>query len=509
MSGTSDPFSMLVQMSSVALLLQDPSVYGRFPTLWSAKHFTDNKLRVIVHAFLNVRRFGEHPSVDSLTQELCPDGIKTTDQVVLMKELNRLLNASISNKESWLSKYRELAKSAEMMEAIEKSICLLQTTGSHMGIATVINRAALAGNTSQLAGDDFFTLPPRLAMEIIPNVLRQGYVGILNSTSKAFKSWNLLALAIASATGKQWLGFPACNRAKPLYVNLELEEEEFKVRVDQVAAAMGTTRLDLKGKMGFLNLKGQATDLATVLTLIKAHRDSDDPWKLIIIDPIYKLIATDDAKENVENSNAHIGALFGRLEELARELETAIFFVHHFKKGNSGATSNIDSGSGAGTFGRAPDVILSMKPLEEDNAWRIESDLRYYGKIEPFAVRLGTGNEFPLLVRDPLLDADDIEGALGRPKKYSVDQVLEVLPETGLKSKVWSDLSTSKYGFSDKTFRILREEALEKGLVEASGDTSKSSTVYTPTANAKAAMLNSLQSKLFARAGLNGSNSGK
>jgi len=107
-------------------------------------------------------------------------------------------------------------------------------------------------------------------MEIIPTVLRQGYIGILNSTSKAFKSWNLLALAIAAAIAKSWLGFPACNQAKALYVNLELEKEEFKVRVDQVAKAMGTTRADLQGKLDFLNLKGQPTDLSTVLTLIRS-----------------------------------------------------------------------------------------------------------------------------------------------------------------------------------------------------------------------------------------------
>jgi RecA-family ATPase len=103
-------------------------------------------------------------------------------------------------------------------------------------------------------------------MEIIPGVLRQGYIGILNSTSKAYKSWNLLALSIAAAEGKSWLGFPKCNPVKTLYVNLELAEEEFKLRIDKVASAMGTTRQALQGHCDFLNLKGHPTDLDSVLT---------------------------------------------------------------------------------------------------------------------------------------------------------------------------------------------------------------------------------------------------
>jgi hypothetical protein len=53
----------------------------------------------------------------------------------------------------------------------------------------------------------------------------------------------------------------ARSTSSGLVVNLELAEEEFKVRVDQVAKAMGTRRSDLFEKIDFLNLKRYATDL--------------------------------------------------------------------------------------------------------------------------------------------------------------------------------------------------------------------------------------------------------
>src|SRR5271165_4028994 len=83
--------------------------------------------------------------------------------------------------------------------------------------------------------------------------------------------------------------------------------------------------------------------------------------------------------ENLENRTTAIGAMFCQLEELAKELNTAIWLVHHFKKGSAAETSNIDAGSGSGVFGRAPDVLFSIHPLQgEEHTYTIKNDVRYW-----------------------------------------------------------------------------------------------------------------------------------
>lgn len=245
--------SGLFQRELLAILLQDPSVYDRFPTLWDPKHFSDSVHRQIAHAFFQVRHYGQHPNEASLTQELFQGAIVlTTVEQEILKELKVVLQFRPTNINYVLDTYRKHAKNQNVLKEVERSIGLFDS-GKYMEAAERIIRAASAGDDAQLADKSFFTDPPKLAMEIIPGVLRVGYIGILNSMSKAYKSWNLLALAIAAATGKSWLGFPACNPVRTLYVNLELDAEEFKVRVDKVAKAMGTTRADLHGKLDFLN----------------------------------------------------------------------------------------------------------------------------------------------------------------------------------------------------------------------------------------------------------------
>jgi AAA domain len=406
----------------------------------------------------------------------------------MVKEVEALYSVATANINYSVKQVRDWAKKHAMTEAVEKSIPYLDS-GEPDKILELIHKALLVGDPVQLADKSFFTDLAQLAMEIIQGVLRVRNIGILNSMSNAYKSWNILALAIATALGKSWLGFPACNQVRSLYVNLELEEEEFKVRIDLVAKAMGTTRADLYGKLDFLNLKGHPTDLKSVLRQIRMRRDPSDPWKFCVIESAYKLLTGDDnEKENIENNNAAIGAMFGKLEQLARELETAIFLVHHMKKGNAATTSTIDSGSGAGVFGRAPDVVFLMRPLLEKNTWRIESGPRYFLNFDPFGVRLGTGDLFPLLARDHTLDLDAEPGKPGRPKKYQTEDAVAVLQKGGVTNKKWQDLTIKELRCSEKTFRDLRDDALDRRLAWANGPVNARSTLFFPTEQASMAI---------------------
>jgi AAA domain-containing protein len=270
------------------------------------------------------------------------------------------------------------------------------------------------------------------------------------------------------------MGFPECTPRPTLYCNMELQEEELKLRLDIVCKALGTTRAELKRRCDFLNLKGHSNGIDNALREIRmASRRQQSPWRLIIIDPIYKLHYGQDG-ENAENSNAAIGVLFEKLERVAREFNAALLLAHHHKKGSNADTQTIDLGSGAGTFARGPDALLALRSLEEENCRRCEPTIRYFKKLEPFGLRLA----FPLLVPDLTLDVEKVAGREGAPKTYYVEDAIQYLASDGLTHKQWLDIVEYKLGCTAKTFRGLRLEALERHLIYLHGERNERDTKH-------------------------------
>jgi RecA-family ATPase len=307
---------------------------------------------------MRIRVLGsEQPTRLSVEQELLKShDVKAelpTDIKKMLAELEVLYTFPTANINYSLEEVRQWAIQHALIKAIDVSFGFIQS-GKPEKVREAIQRALSVGDECHLERDDFFQTEPQLPQEIIPSVLRAESIGIMSSSSKSYKTWNLLAACIASGMGKSWMGFERCKPVRVLYVNLELHVEELKKRIDIVAAAMGTTRAALQGHVDFLNLKGQRNQIDRVLARIRSYGNANGPWRLIMIDPVYKLYSSDDTKDNSENSTSAIAAMFEKLEVLARELKAAIILVHNFRKGNQGSISDIDLGSGSGVFARAP-----------------------------------------------------------------------------------------------------------------------------------------------------------
>jgi hypothetical protein len=500
-------FVPLFQRQLLALLLQNPQAYNQFAGIWNQSYFDETAHRQIARAYLHVRLCGgEHPTEASLTQELFKDtdpwAPVPLEQQVLRKELEALYKIPVANLDYSLEEVKAWAQHQALIMAITDSVDLMQA-GRNEDIVERIVSALETGMQSKLAEEDFFNSPPDLPLEVFPGVLRVESIGLLLGGSKSCKSWTLISAAIASAVGRRWLGFPECSPKRTLYCNLELHPEELKARLDILCKAMGTSRAELRGRCDFLNLKGYTNGVDHVLgqiwnaSLMRCH-----PWRLIVIDPIYKLYSSLEG-ENVENSNAAIAGLFEKLEKIARELNAALLLAHHLKKGRNADTLTIDLGSGAGTFARGPDAILGLRPLEEEGTWSCEPVLRYFKRMEKFGLRL----EFPLLMRDANLDLEEVAGRPGAPKTYRAEDALLYLPSEGLTSKEWQDSVELHLDCNVKTFRTMKQEAIERKLVRLEGPRNKHGTKYFVTeagteAIRKAEHIGKLQAKakLLARA---------
>lgn len=238
---------------------------------------------------------------------------------------------------------------------------------------------------------------PRLAPVLIGTedrgILRQGHKGMLAGQSKAGKSFALLQLGLAVATGGTWLGYP-CTQGRVLYVNLEIDAASFAHRVADIASVKQLTG-DWAHRFDILNLRGFCAPLDKLAPKIihkclKASDGKKGYYSIVIIDPLYKIITGD------ENSASEMSKFTALFDKIAYSTGAATFSVHHHSKGMQGTKRTMDRASGSGVFARDPDALLDLSPLvvpdeEKDaldgaTAWRLSATLREFKEPEPINI---------------------------------------------------------------------------------------------------------------------------
>jgi hypothetical protein len=213
-------------------------------------------------------------------------------------------------------------------------------------------------------------------------ILRQRRKLVIGGSSKMGKTWTLLDLALAVASGGYWLGKFKCEQGAVLYVNLELDGSTAARRAEWIATFRGIAeddRLPAEVHERFLtwNLRGKCYDLTIMLSAAR-KRLAEVPGglRLIVLDPIYKTYGGRD-----ENAAGDMAGLMLELEQFADECGAAIAFAAHFSKGNQAGKEAIDRISGSGVMARDPDAIVTFTPHEEENCFVLEASLREFAPV--------------------------------------------------------------------------------------------------------------------------------
>ena len=231
---------------------------------------------------------------------------------------------------------------------------------------------------------DIWDNMPPLKPELIEGILRQGHKMIIASTSKAGKTFALMELAVKIAEGHKWLDH-RCKQGKVLYVNMELDGSSFFHRFKDIYKALGLDFDNHTENVEIWNLRGADKTISELAPII-INRMRNKEYVAVMMDPLYKLMEGD------ENSNGDVAKMVAKFDRIAEETGAAVIYAHHFAKGSAAGKSVIDRASGAGTFARDPDAILTMTQLdwapeieaEQDwTAWRLESTLREFKAIKP------------------------------------------------------------------------------------------------------------------------------
>jgi hypothetical protein len=238
-----------------------------------------------------------------------------------------------------------------------------------------------------------------------------------------------------------------------LYINFEIQNWAWKERITAVSSAKG---IELEnGMMKLWNRRGHSADFKKLLPEV-ASETRHSGFALIVIDPIYKLYDGAD-----ENKAGDMAALLNGIEELAMKTGAAIAFGAHFSKGNQAGKEAIDRISGSGVFARDPDSILIFTRHESEDAYTVESILRNFSPVKPFAVRW----KFPLFELAKELDPAKLKKTKGgRTATFTVEMIVRCLGKQKLACAQWQKLCAQD-GITKPTFNRLLAKAKHSGVV--------------------------------------------
>lgn len=293
----------------------------------------------------------------------------------------------------------------------------------------------------------FVAEPIEAPDELVQGILHKGSKLVFGGSSKSYKTWSLLDLAISVATGTEWLG-RRTTQGRALFLNFEIQPHAWQRRITAVAEAKG---IELEpGQITLWNLRGHASGFKVIMPhIIQRCRNKD--FALIIFDPIYKLYGGADV-----NAAGEVAELLNSLERLATETGAAIAFGAHFAKGNASGREAIDRISGSGVFARDPDSLLIFTRHEADDGFVVEPILRNFPPLAAFAVRW----TFPRMHLASDLDPAKLKKPGGRKPTHLPADLLALLPKEGLASTDWQAKAADE-GISKATFFRLRK-ALQK-----------------------------------------------
>jgi hypothetical protein len=203
----------------------------------------------------------------------------------------------------------------------------------------IVNGAeAWTSNPDEIAG---LSDPP-----IIDGLLREREAGTIVGAAKSNKTWFALALALAVASGKPFLGM-ATHRRKVLYLDYELKPGTLRKRVSMVAG-------EKPEGFFYVTLRGAAR--LPTLDEIRAKVEAEG-FGLVVVDSLYR---TGWLSE--ENNNDTTSRELSVLHDFTRKVACSIVAVDHTAKGGGNERSAVDAARGASAKAGFWDCLMVLRP---------------------------------------------------------------------------------------------------------------------------------------------------
>jgi AraC-like DNA-binding protein len=269
-------------------------------------------------------------------------------------------------------------RAAEERSAQGVDLSSLKTTGGLSGVPGTAQAGTTPAPPRSLR--QLVAACPAMRQPVIEGLLRRGETMNVIAQPKVGKSWLVIDLALAVATGRPWLGMD-CVPGEVLILDNELHGETSANRVPKVAAARGIAFDDVADRVYVENLRGRLVDLFALGPYFRQF--TPGRFKVVILDAFYRFLPM----RTDENDNGTMANLYNYVDAYADHLKCSFVIIHHTSKGNQSLKEVTDVGAGAGAQSRATDTHLVLRRHEEEDAVVMEAAVRSWPPVPPRCLR--------------------------------------------------------------------------------------------------------------------------
>lgn len=197
---------------------------------------------------------------------------------------------------------------------------------------------------------------------LIKSILTAEGLAVIADRPKHGKSWLVLQMAVAIATGRPFLRNVLFATGKPRRVcYFALEDSERRIK-DRLQVVVGDDPLALSNIYFNDKFKLNVESIASLEAMLEQARGTDYPYGLIIIDPFLKICEKRNGKSDPVRADY---AEMGLLQDIARKYGCGILLVHHTRKPNMTAGDAADDLLGTTGITAAPDTILTLRTSKD------------------------------------------------------------------------------------------------------------------------------------------------
>ena len=253
---------------------------------------------------------------------------------------------------------------------------------------------------------------PKLPAPLIDGILSRRAKLLITAPPKAGKSHLATDLAMAVATGSKWLGRFKCRKSATLYLNAEIDGDEFANRMEHIRKKRGYTpgeiaNLYVLNTLGVCDSIGDAVEVVTdaVEQALEIRARIGSNLDFVVIDPVYMF------EEGSENDAEIVIKLMRALDPLL-EAGLSVALVHHQPKGeNVGNRPLTDRAAGSNVWTRNSNQMLDLTPKVLDKAESAKLRANHGEKARVFRLEYGgrsfEGGECAVVWDWPLFTIDD------------------------------------------------------------------------------------------------------
>ncbi|MGO2779709.1 AAA family ATPase [Glutamicibacter arilaitensis] len=186
---------------------------------------------------------------------------------------------------------------------------------------------------------------------VVPGVIPEGLT-ILVAPPKVGKSWMVLGIAQAAASGGKAFGAIQVKQRPVLYLALEDGPRRLQSRLNTIGVTEGIRDLMFLTRLG-------ASAVDTITAFLERHGHNKP---LIILDTLGKVRGTYGGNDAYGNDYSQMSALKGLVDDVPG---SSLLVVHHTNKGEK--SDFLDSVSGTQGLAGAADSILAIKRERNTN----------------------------------------------------------------------------------------------------------------------------------------------